>query len=112
MADGMRTRACGCVTFEFGPPVPCEKHRHNQHTKERRELCRRAVELAAELHHELNDFSEYKPGKWTAFCTQCGLIVIVYDSVPPVGDQIAGWALSRRCTRSNLMKAAATEARA
>lgn len=101
MARDVRERRCGCLYYKVGPPVLCPKHEKKTKVKERKSLRRLVTDQCEELDHELNEWSEYpnKPGKWTAYCQGCGLLVIVYDEPPPVGDQVAGWALTQRCRR-------------
>lgn len=97
--DGLKVRKCGCIYYEHGPPLQCKKHEVKERVEEEKTLRKLVREQAAELDHDLTRFEEYEslPGKWTAYCVHCGLIVIVYDAPPPVGDQVGGWALQRRC---------------
>jgi hypothetical protein len=97
----MRTKKCGCIVFKVGPTVLCGKHEAREALIEERTLRRAARDAAAEKGHKLGDFTEYEscPGKWTAFCQTCGLIVIVYDEPQADVDQVFGWALSRKCHR-------------
>lgn len=98
--DGMKVRKCGCIYFEYGPPVKCNKCSGRDQEVEEKGL-RKAVRDQAAMHgHELTRFQEYesRPGKWTAHCIKCERIVIVYDDVPERGDQINGrLLLEERC---------------
>ena len=92
----MKTKRCGCIEYDFGPPHICPKHQ----LAEEKGLRKAVRDQAETLGHTLNQFSEYESrrGKWTAFCTQCERIVIVYDTPPDVGDQINGpRILEERC---------------
>lgn len=88
--DGMTVRSCGCITYEYGPPHICEKHRRKQQERDEKGLRRAVREQATDRLHDLTDFSEYESyqGKWTAYCRRCGAMVIVYDKPPMRGDQI------------------------
>lgn len=115
----VKEKKCGCIQFEVGPPVLCEKHQHKLEKKEKREAKRAARETAREEKglrktvaqqaqdngHDLSRFKEYgsRPGKWTAHCHSCGAIVIVYDTVPEYGDQIAGAGVFKACEKSALV---------
>lgn len=98
--EGMSIRKCGCITYEHGPPFECEKHLRRAQELEEKGLRKAVREQASELGHELTQFDEYEslPGKWTSYCPRCGSMVIVYDAPPVRGDQVAGKALSQRCT--------------
>lgn len=102
----MRERKCGCLVFRYGPSVLCAKHEKKVTIGERNSL-RRAVEAEVKiLGHQLGAWREYdsQPGKWTTHCEFCGLIAIVYDYVPAVGDQVSmGWLLRAKCSRSPLV---------
>ena len=102
MKDGMAVRPCGCIRYEYGPPVQCDKHEQRDQLSEERSLRRAAADAAALLGHKLGDWTEYEstPGKWTAFCQHCALIVIVYDTPQAHVDQVLGWALQRKCVTS------------
>jgi hypothetical protein len=98
--DGMKVRKCGCIYFEYGPPVKCGKCAGRDQEVEEKGLRKAVRDSAAELGHELNRFQEYesRPGKWTAMCVRCERLVIVYDDVPERGDQINGrLILEERC---------------
>jgi hypothetical protein len=98
--DGMKTRKCGCIYFEVGPPVKCTKHATREQELEEIGLRKAVRDTAETLGHSLTRFSEYEslPGKWTAFCEHCERVVIVYDKVPERGDQINGRRiLEERC---------------
>lgn len=98
--DGMKVRKCGCVFFEYGPPVKCGKHAAREQEIEEKGLRKAVREQATDLGHDLTRFMEYesRPGKWTAHCNRCERIVIVYDDVPERGDQINGkLILEERC---------------
>lgn len=90
--DGIKTRKCGCLYFEYGPPVKCGKHATREQEIEEKGLRKLIRDTAATLGHELTRFQEYEshPGKWTAFCVKCERLVIVYDAPPERGDQING----------------------
>jgi hypothetical protein len=90
--EGMTTRKCGCITYDYGPPVKCTKHQAREQEAEEKGLRKLVREQAAALGHDLTLFSEYEShrGKWTAFCNRCSRIVIVYDAPPERGDQING----------------------
>ena len=119
MCRDMKEKKCGCIIFEVGPPVLCEKHQHKIEKQTRREEKRAAreqareekglrkivLDKAAEHGHDLSRFKEYasRPGKWTAHCHACGAIVIVYDKTPEYGDQIAGAAVFKPCHKSELV---------
>ena len=89
-ADYKRLK-CGCTVFQYGPPIPCDKH------SEENELRKVIREQAAERGHVLKPFEEYgsagQDGKWTSFCEKCCSIVIMYDECPTWGDQINGPAI-------------------
>jgi hypothetical protein len=98
--EGMTVRSCGCITYEYGPPIKCPKHEAKDKVAEENALRRAVREHAFDNGHDLTLFSEYEsfPGKYTAFCNTCGHIVIVYDVPPERGDQINGKGiLSKRC---------------
>ena len=97
--DGMTRRKCGCIQFEYGPPVKCDKHQAKEKVKEVRTVRQLAANQSFELGHDLSVFKEYAStrGKWTAFCHTCGAFAIVYDDVPVRGDQLAGAALFKPC---------------
>lgn len=100
MAD-MKVRKCGCIRFEYGPPVLCVKHERKYQLEDEKALRKAAREAAERLGHKLGLFSEYESerGKWTAFCEHCGLIVICYDEPQPhLEAQVFGWALQRTCS--------------
>ncbi len=110
--DGMKERKCGCIYFEHGPPVRCEKHSSIQAKREAREKDREekglrkiVAQKAIEFGHDLARFKEYssRVGKWTTHCHQCGAMVIVYDDIPERGDQICGPAVFKACERSALV---------
>lgn len=102
--DGLKTRKCGCIVYEYGPPMPCPTHAARDEVQEEETLRKLVREQAAGLGHDLTTFTEYGTtrGKWTAYCSNCGYIAIVYDDPPPVGDQVAGWCLTRTCQHSTL----------
>lgn len=90
--DGIKERKCGCLYFEYGPPVKCQKHADRDQEIIEKGLRKVVRDTAETLGHSLTRFLEYesRPGKWTAFCTLCERVVIVYDDVPERGDQING----------------------
>lgn len=90
--DGMTVRTCGCITYEYGPPLKCAKHQRKEIEVEERGLRKVVRDEAHNRGHDLTMFSEYEsyPGKWTAFCNHCGALIIVYDQPPLRGDQING----------------------
>jgi hypothetical protein len=101
--EGMTVKACGCVTYEYGPPLKCEKHERKEQENVERGLRKVVRDEAINRGHELTLFSEYEsyPGKWTAFCNLCGRIVIVYDAPPERGDQINGkMIVEKECPKS------------
>lgn len=110
-----KIKNCGCIIFTVGPPVLCEKHQRKQDKRELKEqrnqekgLRKAAAEAAEQLGHELTKFTEYgaadQPGKWTAFCSKCGDIVIYYEKIEQApGDQVCGRPLTEQCRRSNLV---------
>lgn len=111
MSD-MKEKACGCINYEVGPPVYCEKHQSKANKKAEREQAREekglrkiVAQQALDLGHDLSPFREYgsRPGKWTAHCHSCGGLVIVYDTVPEFGDQIGGPAVFKACQRSTVV---------
>lgn len=79
----MKQRKCGCITYDYGPPLTCPKHQ----TAEEKGLRKLVRDTAESLGHRLNNFTEYESqrGKWTAFCQheQCCQIVIIYDEPQP-----------------------------
>ena len=97
--DGMRERKCGCIYFEHGPPVKCGKHEAKEQLLEDRSLRRAVAEDVAKRGHKLGEWSEYEslPGKWTAYCMNCGLIAIVYDKPQEHVDQVNSWCFTRDC---------------
>jgi hypothetical protein len=97
--EGMTTRKCGCITFDFGPPVQCHKHLEAQQEKAEKGLRAAVRDQATHFGHDLGAFSEYEstPGKWTVYCLACACIGIVYDAPPERGDQIATWGLDKQC---------------
>lgn len=108
----MREKKCGCVVFEFGPPVLCATHQAKVIRKQEREreaeekgLRKIVLDQATENGHELSRFKEYPStqGKWTAHCHRCGCIAIVYEQVPQRGDQINAKGLFDHCERSALV---------
>jgi hypothetical protein len=105
MARDVRERKCGCLYFQFGPPVKCPRHLKKARLKEEKTLRALVEEQATNLGHEVTEWREYKNqrGKWTAYCKRCGLMAIVYDEPPVVGDQVGGWLISRgECKKSDL----------
>ena len=108
----MKERKCGCLYFEHGPPVPCEKHQRKLEKKEAREKAKEekglrkiVADKALENGHDLTHFKEYgsQPGKWVAHCHSCGGLVIVYENIPERGDQICGQAVFAACRKSDLV---------
>lgn len=102
--DGMTVRSCGCVTYEYGPPVKCPKHEAKDKVAEETALRRTVREHATSFGHDLTLFSEYESwrGKWTAFCNNCGHLIIVYDTPPERGDQVNGKRIvEERCQPSS-----------
>ena len=108
----MNVRRCGCVRFDYGPPVLCEKHQSKVEKKIEREQVREekglrkiVAQQALEHGHDLSPFQEYASydGKWTAHCHACGALVIVYDRIPARGDQICGRGMFEACRRSDLV---------
>lgn len=98
--DGAKTRKCGCIYFEIGPPVKCGKHTARDQELEELGLRKAVRDTAETLGHSLTRFAEYEslPGKWTAHCELCERIVIVYDKTPERGDQVNGRRiLEERC---------------
>lgn len=98
--NGIKERKCGCIYFEHGPPVICQKHAARNQELEELGLRKAVRDTAETLGHSLTRFSEYEshPGKWTAYCQHCEHLVIVYDAVPTRGDQINGRKiLEERC---------------
>jgi hypothetical protein len=92
MREGMTVKKCGCITYEYGPPLLCDKHQRKTQENEEKGLRKVVRDEAHNRGHDLTLFTEYEsyPGKWTAFCNTCGRIVIVYDEVPERGDQVNG----------------------
>jgi len=113
MKDGMKELDCGCIHFQIGPPIiNCEKHQSLADKKEAREksleekgLRKLVIDQATELGHALSRFKEYasQDGKWVAHCHGCGSQIIVYDAIPPRGDQIAGNSIFKPCVKSELI---------
>lgn len=112
----MKEKKCGCVIFEVGPPILCDEHQAKQAKKDARAqvleekgLRRIVVDRSRELGHDPTTFKPYgsQPGKWTAYCRHCGALIIVYDSVPERGDQVAGGAAFKTCRRGGLVEALA-----
>lgn len=115
----MKERKCGCIIFEVGPPVPCEKHKAKIEKKEKRAAKAAEREQAREEKglrkivldtafghgHDLSRFKEYPStdGKWVAHCHRCGAVAIVYDKTPRYGDQINAAKLFVDCERSTLV---------
>lgn len=96
--EDFRRKRCGCIEYDYGPPHVCPKHQ----LAEEKGLRKAVREQAEVLGHKLTQFSEYesRPGKWTAFCTFCEHIVIVYDAPQDVFDQINGpKVLEKECKR-------------
>lgn len=93
-------KKCGCVTFQVGPPIPCEKHKAKEERTETAQLRRAIKQHALDLGHDLTDWVEYdsRPGKWTSFCHTCGSMAIMYDRPDmTLGDQVLGNALTKEC---------------
>lgn len=107
--DGVKERKCGCLYFEYGPPVKCPKHTAREKELEEKGLRRLVSDQAKDNGHELTRWAEYESrrGKWTCHCMKCGLVFIAYDAPPDVGDQIAGWGLGNACKGSDLVQGAA-----
>lgn len=119
MNDGMKEKKCGCIIFEVGPPVLCEKHQARIDKKERRAekaaareqvreekgLRKLVLDSAQEHGHDLSRFKEYPSydGKWVAHCHGCGAVAIVYDKTPKYGDQINAAKLFADCEKSDLV---------
>jgi len=110
--DGMKEKKCGCIIFEHGPPVQCEGHQRQTDKKVAREKAREekglrkiVAEQALSQGHDLACFKEYAScqGKWVSHCHECGAMVIVYDTVPERGDQIAGPGIFKACRKSDLV---------
>lgn len=97
--DGMKERKCGCITFEYGPPIKCATHQAKDRAQEVSEIRKRASKAAFDLGHDLTQFRPYGScrGKFTAYCHACGAFAIVYDTTPERGDQVCGDALLRQC---------------
>lgn len=99
--EGMTFRKCGCIYFEHGPPVVCDKHAARTEESEVKQLRAAVRAQAYALDHDLTDWVEYesRPGKWTCYCHRCGRMVIVYDKANlTLGDQISGKPLEERCS--------------
>lgn len=107
--EGMTTRKCGCITYEYGPMHRCDKHLQKDQEQEEIGLRKAVKDSCEDLGHHLSRFEEYEsnPGKWTAYCLACGLMAIVYDQPPVRGDQIAGWCLSSKCSGQSRSSTAA-----
>lgn len=114
--DGMHERKCGCLVFQYGPPVLCETHLAKQQKKidrtkklEDKGLRKLVRETAEGLGHDLKVFREYPSmrGKWTSYCGRCGDMVIVYEDLRLAadGDQLLGKPLTDKCRRSELVAA-------
>lgn len=102
--EGMKVKACGCITYDVGPPLICDTHERKHKETEEKGLRKVVRDAAHDNGHDLTLFSEYEslPGKWTAFCNTCGRIVIVYDMPPERGDQINGKKiLEERCATTS-----------
>jgi len=99
--EGLKEKKCGCIVFEYGPPIVCSTHQLKEKVKDEREIRRLAREQSRRFGHDLSDFREYPstPGKWVAHCHTCGGMAIVYDEVPARGDQLAGPAMFNDCRR-------------
>ena len=99
MSREMKVRKCGCIYYEVGPPVQCEKHQAKDKVREERGLRKIVAQQARDKGHDLTEFKEYGStvGKWTAFCHTCGGLCIVYDEVPERGDQVAGKGIFEAC---------------
>lgn len=97
--EGVRERKCGCLYFDYGPPVLCHKHEQRAIEAEEKQLRRVVREQLEALDHDIGRWMEYesRPGKWTTYCLKCGRMAIVYDEPPEVGDQVASWAFQARC---------------
>ena len=95
----MKVRKCGCIYYEYGPPLLCEKHNHKQYEEQEKGLRKLVRERTGSRGHKLSKFKEYESmhGKWTAFCEHCEKIVIVYDE-PVHGDQVVGHPLTEKCS--------------
>lgn len=104
MPRDIKERKCGCLYYSYGPPVLCKKHDKKSRVKEERALRALVEEQLAELGHVLTGWSEYGsvPGKWTAYCEKCGVLAIVYDKPPKVGDQINSWGFKGPCKKGEL----------
>ena len=108
----MKEKKCGCIVFEHGPPIPCERHARKIEkqearvkAKEEKGLRKIVAQQALDNGHDLARFKEYssQQGKWTSHCHQCGALIIVYDEIPERGDQISGRAVFEPCNKSDLV---------
>lgn len=116
MRDGMKEKKCGCVIYEYGPPVLCTAHLTRLARKEEREqikeekgLRKTVIEACEDYGHDLARFKEYPSyrGKWVTHCHSCGWIVIVYDEIPHHGgDQINSRCLTEGCQGSSALSSA------
>ncbi len=95
----MKIRRCGCIYYAYGPAILCEQHQQKLQVSEEKGLRKVIKEHCNRLGHRLNMFVKYDTphtGKWTAFCEDCSLLVIVYDEIP-IGDQVVGRPLTEEC---------------
>ena len=108
MRDGMRQRKCGCIKYDYGPPLLCNYHKKRSTEKEEKTLRRAVADQVRDNGHELTPWREYPnvKGKYTAYCYGCGVIAIVYND-PPTGnqDQVSSWILNKPCSDPERAKA-------
>lgn len=113
----MKERKCGCIVYEFGPPLLCVTHKtkadrkiQRDQRKEEKGLRKIVAQQAFDQGHDLSQFREYKSqdGKWVAHCHSCGAMCIVYDRMPERGDQVAGKAIFQPCNPDELIAALAS----
>jgi hypothetical protein len=101
--DGIKERKCGCLYYQYGPPVKCHKHESKEVEGEKKRFRRLLTEHAESLGHRPTRWeadasdSRWCKGKWTMFCQDCGFIGIAYDAPIPGVDQMSGRVLQVTC---------------
>jgi hypothetical protein len=103
--DGITERKCGCLYYEYGPPLLCGKHEVRATAVARKTLRSTITDHIEANGHALARWSEYEsmPGKWTTYCTQCGEVVIAYEEIPQAGDQVNSHILDGACRKSTFV---------
>ncbi len=70
---------------------------------EGRNLREMLTERASRLGHSLHVWKESVScdGKWVSSCRKCGGLAIMYETTPPVGEDITGKALTHECSKGD-----------